>query len=229
MDGEGINENDRKIVVFVGPSIEKRDIKEIMGDHIQVHPPIRRGDLEKFDKGYIVLIIDGVFGSVLAISPQEIQDFILRGNIVYGASSMGALRASELWSCGMIGYGKIFEAYKLKKVVSDAEVALIFSENDYCPLSEPLIHLRFFLQEMHSLKFLTKEESETVFRQMENIYFPELSFERLFEELKDKIDHDKLIEIKSFFYKHKEAFNIKRQDAVGLLHYIYEKYMLGKK
>lgn len=43
MDGEGINENDRKIAVFAGPSIEEQDIKEIMGDYIQVHPPYKKG------------------------------------------------------------------------------------------------------------------------------------------------------------------------------------------
>ena len=61
---------------------------------------------------------------------------------IYGASSMGALRASELDRYGMIGIGKIYHLYRDGTLNSDDEVALSFESEGYTPLSEPLINIR---------------------------------------------------------------------------------------
>ena len=45
---------------------------------------------------------------------------------VYGASSIGALRAVELEKFGMKGIGKIFELFKKNLINSDDEIAVTF-------------------------------------------------------------------------------------------------------
>jgi hypothetical protein len=70
-----------------------------------------------------------------------------RGIAVYGAASLGALRALELRSYGMIGVGQIFEAFADGTLLRDDEVALIHGpgEASYAPLSEPLVNIRWTL------------------------------------------------------------------------------------
>ena len=45
------------------------------------------------------------------------------GTQVFGAASMGALRAAELAPFGMIGVGAIFAAYRDGRLTGDDEVA----------------------------------------------------------------------------------------------------------
>ena len=80
--------------VFVGPSIRGARLREIPDAHIT--QPIRRGDLKRFAEFQTLIVLDGEFNQSLSVSPKEILGAIDRGQTVIGASSMGALRASEL-------------------------------------------------------------------------------------------------------------------------------------
>jgi hypothetical protein len=81
-------------IVFVGPSISREEAERHLGADFR--PPCRRGDLEQMRRGCIVGIIDGVFHQDLAVSPREILQAVDRGVHVFGAASMGALRAAEV-------------------------------------------------------------------------------------------------------------------------------------
>src|SRR4051794_9892251 len=97
-----------KPIVYLGPSLPLRLAEEVL--RADYRPPVKRSDLpHRFDG--VVIIIDGEFGQSLAVSPNEILRLLDSGTRVIGAASMGALRAAELWPCGMEGYGWIFEAY----------------------------------------------------------------------------------------------------------------------
>src|SRR5262245_47591797 len=103
-------------IVFVGPSIPVALARRTL-PHAEYRPPIRRGDLEHLSAGRLVGIIDGVFAQTLAISPGEIREAIDRGVIIYGAASMGALRAAEIPR--VIGVGRIFEMYRAGAIERD--------------------------------------------------------------------------------------------------------------
>jgi hypothetical protein len=109
-------------------------------------PPVRRGDLYRdrllgFD---VFLILDGVFFETLAISPREVIDVIEDGAVVIGASSMGALRASECWPAGMRGIGTIYRLFRRGLLHSDDEVAISFQPHrPYSPTTIPLINVRY--------------------------------------------------------------------------------------
>ena len=66
-------------------------------------PPVKRGDLTAVDEYEVIVILDGEFGQHDSVSPKEILAVLEKGKTVIGAASMGALRASELDRCGMIG------------------------------------------------------------------------------------------------------------------------------
>ena len=87
--------------------------------------PVRRGDvLRDIDSGvHTIGIVDGFFHQSLAVSVSEIMDALRCGVVVYGAASMGALRAAELVDFGMRGCGRIFETIRSLGLFRDDLVA----------------------------------------------------------------------------------------------------------
>ena len=111
------------ILVFVGPSLAV-DERQLAGARFL--PPAGQGDIIRhLDEGpEAIALIDGYFGNRLSVHQKEILEAIERGIPVYGAASMGALRAAELSCFGMIGVGGIFRDYLYGALESDADVAV---------------------------------------------------------------------------------------------------------
>ncbi|HJK01344.1 MAG TPA: TfuA-like protein, partial [Methanocorpusculum sp.] len=84
------------IVVFIGPSLSIDDAKQILPD-AEYLPPAKRGDFTDAVRIGVktIVLIDGVFFQDRAVGHREILTALRTGISVYGASSMGALRASE--------------------------------------------------------------------------------------------------------------------------------------
>lgn len=139
------------IDVFVGPSISPADrtVWESRAD-LRLHAPIRRGDLLALDNRHDdrILIIDGEFGQSLAVAVTEIREIARRGSWIGGASSMGALRAVECASLGVVRFGWVAAAYASGMIDSDAEVALIYDPETYQPLSIPLVNIRWMTHQL---------------------------------------------------------------------------------
>ena len=95
--------------IYAGLSLDAANARMILPE-ASFSRPIARGELlQAVDEGVqVVVLIDGKFDQNLAVSPDEIRDALSCGVRLYGSSSMGALRASELHSYGMIGHGLIF-------------------------------------------------------------------------------------------------------------------------
>jgi TfuA protein len=122
--------------IFVGPSLYGCRLKAQRNE--KWLGPAKRGDVYKEAfRAHQIVLIDGRFNQVFSVSPQEILEALDGGVRVIGAASMGALRAAECWRYGMIGVGKIFEAYKSGEVEDDAWVAMTYDEETYRPLTEP--------------------------------------------------------------------------------------------
>jgi hypothetical protein len=131
-----------EIVVFLGPSLSRARAEHIL--KADFRPPAKRGDLYQAakDGAEIICLIDGVFFQECSVAHKEVIHALELGARVLGASSMGALRASELDVYGMEGVGEIYKAYKRGDLTSDDEVALIFDPLTFEPLSEPLVNIR---------------------------------------------------------------------------------------
>lgn len=111
------------IVVFVGPSLSGLTLPA----GCERLPPAAAGDLLRLLSTVpcTVVLIDGVFDARPAPWHKEILVLLARGFRVIGAASMGALRAAELDSFGMIGVGGIYRAYADGRLTGDDEVALL--------------------------------------------------------------------------------------------------------
>ena len=103
-------------LIFVGPSINS-EYRESLNkkEEFLIRPPIQAGDIwkilsEEKDISHI-LIIDGYFYTKLSVLHKEILSAINQNKNVIGAASMGALRAKELNSYGMIGFGEVYDFY----------------------------------------------------------------------------------------------------------------------
>ncbi len=136
------------IVVYVGPTISSEEVTSILD--CRCLPPVSHGDILQLDLENIsaIGIIDGYFEGAPSVWHKEILYAMDQGVHVYGAASMGALRAAELHSFGMQGVGTIFEWYRDLVIEDDDEVAVSHGpvESDYMVASEPMVNIRKTLQ-----------------------------------------------------------------------------------
>lgn len=135
------------IIVFLGPTLPLADAeRELPATLATYRGPVAQGDvLRAVEQGpSAIAIIDGYFARVPAVWHKEILWALSRGVPVYGASSMGALRAAELHPFGMLGVGKIFAAFRDGEYEDDDEVTIIHGDADsgYQPLSIAMVDLR---------------------------------------------------------------------------------------
>lgn len=129
----------RRPIVFAGPSLPSR----LVPADIELRPPAICGDLAALldDPPPVVGLIDGCFESAPTVWHKEIIDLIAHGIPVAGAASLGALRAAELDGFGMIGVGRIYEAYRDGRIERDDAVMLVHApaELDWRPLTVALV------------------------------------------------------------------------------------------
>ena len=142
-------DKDIAVVVFSGPSLSRKPAT--ITDGFDWRPPAAQGDIIKAvleKKPRAIALIDGVFQSEPAVRHKEILWALSRGVLVFGAASMGALRAAELYRFGMIGVGFIYRWYRLCEFAPDDAVAVTYSpvELGCQPLSDALIDIRLTLR-----------------------------------------------------------------------------------
>ncbi len=124
-------------------------------------PPVSQGDVLALcrKRPLAIGIIDGFFDRVPAVWHKEILWAMSHGIHVFGAASIGALRAAELHRFGMTGVGKIFEAYLSGDLEDDDEVAVIHGpeETGYVLASEPMVNIRHTLAAAESRGIIGRE------------------------------------------------------------------------
>src|SRR5262245_4299213 len=110
---------------------------------LDMRPPAACGDILRAvrDGARAIGLIDGLFGDSPSVWHKEILAALAEGIPVYGAASMGALRAAECHRFGMIGVGRIFSEYRDGLRVADSDVAVVHgpAEVRYRPLTEALV------------------------------------------------------------------------------------------
>jgi hypothetical protein len=112
-------------VLFLGPTLSAERALAVLP--AEVRPPAARGDLYRaaLEEPSAILLVDGAFEDVPAVFHKEILWALNEGIHVFGAASMGALRAAELHRFGMVGIGEIFEAYRDGRLERDDAVAVL--------------------------------------------------------------------------------------------------------
>ena len=210
-----------KIIIYTGLSLPFDEAKEILDskDNIEViyKRPIQRGDLAQAlkENPNIIGIIDGVFHQNSAVGHKEILSVLKKGIEVYGASSMGALRASELDTLGMVGIGYVYNQYASGEVDSDDDVAVMLDSQTLEPLSEPLINMKYVFENAVAENILTLAEKDELLAIGKRTFYPKRNYAQTLKE--SSLDDTKKGELIDFIRKSKD---IKKEDAKDLLRHI---------
>ena len=168
-----------RIIVFLGPSLD-RDAAEVILQ-ADYRPPAKRGDLLRAaeDGAAVIGLIDGVFHQESAVAHREILAALRKGVRVIGASSMGALRAAEMDTLGMVGIGKVYRMYKTGELNSDDEVALVFDPVSGYSLSEPLVNIRFTLRKARECGVISGKEHDALLTAARSVFYPQRTYARI--------------------------------------------------
>jgi hypothetical protein len=107
-----------------------------------------------------------------------------RGIEVWGAASMGALRAAELAAFGMRGAGEIYKLYKNGAVTADDEVAVAHmpAKYGYTAASTALINIRFNLLAAQRARVVSAETAAKMFSLARARFYRDRSWRTLFED-----------------------------------------------
>ncbi len=203
-------------IVFVGPTLP--DAQVLAAQDIVIRPPAIQGDLLRAVRSgaSAIGIIDGNFEYVAPIWHKEILHALSHGIKVYGAASMGALRAAECADFGMIGVGRIFSDYAAGMLDDDADVALLHgpAELGYLPLTVPLVNVLATLKHLQQTAAITADAAATLARAARAIFYKERTWSEIIRRarLSSTIDRQCLMTtLKS------GAVDQKRLDALELL------------
>jgi hypothetical protein len=208
-----------KALIYLGPTLPVDEAREIL-DAIYL-PPVEQAGLVSAVTTYrpdVVGIIDGKFMHSLSVWHKEILFAIEQGVWVYGASSMGALRAAETAEFGMIGVGEVYRMYASGEVNDDDEVALAHgeAESGYRKASEPMVNVRATLRFACDEGVVDDDMRKQLIAIAKSIYFPNLTFPAIFEKAAAaNISPDKLDRLSRFVEQNYR--DIKREDAILLL------------
>jgi hypothetical protein len=209
-----------RIIVFLGPSLEREAAETILP--AEYRPPAKRGDLLRAvqDGATVIGLIDGVFHQESAVAHREILAAIKKGVRVVGSSSMGALRAAEMDTLGMTGIGEVYRLYRSGELVSDDEVALVFDPETGLSLSEPLVNIRFTLEEAERQGILSPQDHAALLAAARGVFYPHRTYAKVVTEAGDAVPAAARERFLAWSKEH--AVDQKRKDAVAALEYIRE-------
>jgi hypothetical protein len=209
------------VYVFVGPSLYgyKHLIQKNSDQKIHWLNPVKRDDIKNLIENNdpsTIIIADGNFHNCLSVGHKEIRDGIALKWSVWGVSSMGAIRAAEMKTLGMKGYGFVYNLFANDPTLRDDEVALLHSiEDPYLPLSEPLINIRYALSQLQNNVTISKKDSQTIIDLLKQDWYGDRTLNRLSKLLKEKKSLDASFNIESFI-KNFSQFRIKSIDFINL-------------
>lgn len=162
-------------LVFVGPSLHGVTLP--IPPELELRPPAAKGDVSRaVEEGADVIgLVDGYFETTAAVWHKEILYALTRGTRVFGAASIGALRAAECAAFGMVGVGAIYEAYAAGRIEDDAEVALLHAPGElgYAPLSEPMVNVRATLGYLRQLGVVGERQAAALLETASSIFYKE--------------------------------------------------------
>jgi hypothetical protein len=132
------------VVVFLGPTLSRDEARQVLDAEYQ--PPAAQGDVLRaaLRRPRVIALVDGVFERAPAVWHKEILFALSEGIHVYGAASMGALRAAELAAFGMRGVGEVHRAYADGELEDDDEVAVAHAdaEHGFLAVSDAMVDVR---------------------------------------------------------------------------------------
>lgn len=215
-------------IVFTGPTLSAADVRAEIPDAI-VLPPAAQGDVYRatLARPRAIGLIDGYFERVPAVWHKELLWAMSQGVHVYGAASMGALRAAELSPFGMIGIGVIAEAFTRGDLEDDDEVAVAHgpAEDAYRTSSEAMVNLRATFAAAHREGLLdgpadapttAQDHLESLLRIAKSLFYPDRSFPAILRVFRAEGGPATVLDrLAAWLPEHR--VNQKRLDAIAML------------
>lgn len=174
-----------RVIAFLGPSLSHARAAELLGADGAIWGPARQGDVWRaLGEGPTALaLIDGVFEAQPSVWHREILGALESGVAVYGAASMGALRAAELHEVGMVGVGEVYRRYRSGRYSDDAAVALLHgdAEAGYRGLTVPLVSVEVWAEEAQAARVLTRPQAAAVAASAAALFYQERTWPAVLE------------------------------------------------
>jgi hypothetical protein len=175
-----------KVICYLGPSLPLHRAVDL-APNVIYRPPAKQCDILS-DTVEIqpdrIILIDGEFLQSLSVWHKELIFAMSKGVKVYGASSMGALRAADLWRQGMIGTGLIYEWYRDGVTEDDSEVALLYQFNPkgvYSSLTIPMVNIRSTISHYAEMLNFSNDHQQALLSAARRIHFTTRTTEKLFK------------------------------------------------
>lgn len=207
-----------RVVVFLGPTLSVGEASV----HLEATylPPAAQGDVYRAatEQPLAIGIVDGYFERVPAIWHKEILWAMTRGIHVFGAASMGALRAAELASFGMNGVGEIYQSFRSGALEDDDEVAVTHGDESigYRATSEAMVNMRATLsaaEHAGTIRAGTRSQLEVMAKAM---FYPDRAYPRLFSiATEGGLPRCEIDALRTFLLRGR--VDQKRADAIALL------------
>lgn len=200
-------------VVFAGPSIHGVDID---WSGLRRQPPAAFGDIARaVDEGANSIgLIDGYFGWTPSVWHKEILYALSRNVSVFGASSLGALRAAECRQFGMTPVGQIAAWYCDGILEDDGDVALLHypEELDFAPYTEALVDARATLECLLAHELVSREEFDALWLSAHNLNFQDRTIGAMVE---TALKSPRASKVEQTYVERR--ISLKTQDALTLL------------
>jgi hypothetical protein len=205
-------------VVFAGPSIHGVPNELLKG--FTILPPAACGDVARAtrDGATTVAVIDGLFETAASVWHKELLWALSKGVRLFGSSSIGALRAAEMWPFGMQGVGLVYRLYRSGKIIDDDEVALLHGPPDVgsVPVTEAMVNIRMTLRRARRLEIITAADELTISRIAKSLYYKDRTLDRILRLSHDQLGRGQYTAELPLKLKHIYR-DVKREDAVLLL------------
>ncbi len=171
------------MVAFVGPSLPTAEAATLL-PAARIEPPARRGDLYRArNRGASVLVVvDGQFLQEDALPPREVIDVAGDGALVYGAASIGALRAAECGPVGVRGVGLIFRLFRAGVLESDDEVAVATDRDQgFRAISVALVNVRYAATRAVRAGLLDRATAAGIIECARRLFYPDRTWTRILD------------------------------------------------
>ena len=206
------------VFVFLGPTMSAGQAQR----HLSATylPPAEQGDVLRIlnRKPSVIGIVDGTFQFVPSVWHKEILTAMAEGVHVFGAASMGALRAAELAAFGMIGVGRIFEMFHSGALDEDDEVTVMHGPEEFGfrPLSEAMVNIRDICDAALRRKVIAADTGACIVAIAKRLYFPLRKWELIDEEaLSQGIGTAELERFRT--YRASYGPDLKQRDTIQML------------
>ena len=207
--------------VYLGPTLNHEIAKHYL-HQAYYHPPIQCGDLIRLFRlnPKRIVIIDGIYESIPAVWHKEIMLGLDNGIEIFGAASMGALRAAELHPLGMIGVGQVFQDFLEKKLNDDDEVAVLHQniKGNYKAINDAMVNIRATLDKASQEGVISLATKESLIGECKRQFYPYRSLEKSILKFKKDYPHD--CEALSQWLSIHGLVDIKKQDAQLVLAHV---------